>query len=216
VARFRITYNAPVVLTFALLATIVHLLPDDAKLWFAAWPTMHDARAYVGMLSHPLGHANWDHLLANFTLILLLGPILEERHGSFPLMMMIAITALVTGLVNVLFFDTFLVGASGIVFMMILLASTANIRQREIPLTFIAVAILYLGGEIVNAFRDDNISQMGHLVGGLAGGVFGFATAGGPRMQKMSTTTASPGRIALDPLKPSPPNKPASPTPPKG
>ena len=175
--KFRITYNAPVVLTLALGAVVVQLLPDSAKLWFAAWPKFVDARSYVGLVTHVLGHANWDHLLANFTLILLIGPILEERHGSRGLLAMVIITAVVTGLLNVLVFNQFLIGASGIVFMMILLASTANIRQREIPLTFIAVAVLYLGREIVAAFRDDQISQMAHLVGGVAGAIFGFVAA---------------------------------------
>jgi membrane associated rhomboid family serine protease len=175
--KFRITYNAPVVLSFALLAVIVQLLPDDAKLWFVAWPEFHDGRAYVGLVSHVLGHGNWDHLLANFTLILLLGPILEERHGSLSLLIMIVITALVTGLITVAFTSTFLLGASGIVFMMILLASTANIRAREIPLTFIAIAVLFMGREIIQAFRDDKVSQLAHLIGGVAGAIFGFLSA---------------------------------------
>jgi membrane associated rhomboid family serine protease len=176
--KFKITYNAPVTLTFALAAVVVQLLPLEGKSWFVSYPSFdYGTRAYVGMVSHVLGHANWDHLLANFTLILLLGPILEERHGSRQLLAMILITAVVTGLINMLISDTMLIGASGIVFMLILLASTANIREREIPLTFIAVAVIYLGHEVVNAFKNDNISQLAHLVGGLAGGVFGFVTA---------------------------------------
>ena len=182
-ASFRITYNAPVILTFALAAVAVHLLSsalgEGFKVAFAAWPEFYDWRSYLGLVSHILGHGNWQHLLGNFTMILLLGPILEERHGSGPLITMILLTALVTGIVNVMFFSTFLVGASGIVFMLILLASTANIRYGEIPLTFIAVALIYLGGEIVSALQEDNISQMGHLVGGLAGAAFGFALARG-------------------------------------
>ena len=127
---------------------------------------------------HVLGHASWQHLIGNFMLILLLGPILEERFGSFSLLVMILLTALVTGLINVAFSSQGLMGASGIVFMMILLASTANIRQGEIPLTFIAVAIIYLGGEIVNAVTEkDQVSQMAHLVGGIVGAVFGFLSA---------------------------------------
>lgn len=180
-SKFRITYNAPVILTFAVAATLVLILGDllgpNFKSWFAAYPEFHGTRTYVGLFSHILGHANWQHLLGNFTMILLIGPILEERHGSGPLLVMILLTALVTGLVNVTFLSTGLVGASGIVFMLILLASTANIRGGEIPLTFIAVALLYLGGEVVRAFQQDNISQMGHLVGGAAGAVFGFAIA---------------------------------------
>ncbi len=102
---------------------------------------------------------------------------MEERHGSARLLGMIVTTALVTSLLNLFIFKTVVLGASGIVFMFILLASTANIRKREIPLTFIAVAVLYLGGELVGALRSDNISQMAHLIGGLAGAAFGFLGA---------------------------------------
>ncbi|MBX3155751.1 MAG: rhomboid family intramembrane serine protease [Deltaproteobacteria bacterium] len=183
-SKFRVSYNAPVVLTFALLAVAVHCLTyvggDSVRLWFASWPKLHDARSYVGLVSHILGHANWQHLMGNFMLILLLGPILEERFGSFQLLVMIVLTALITGLIYLVIGTTFLQGASGIVFMMIILASTANIRQGEIPLTFIAVALVYMGGEIVQAVNQgdgDNVAHLAHLIGGTAGGVFGFLGA---------------------------------------
>ena len=182
-AKFRISYNAPVVLTFALAAVLVFIITSEhvaptLRGWFTAWPEFRDSRAYVGLVSHILGHQNWNHLLGNFMLILLIGPILEERFGSARLLVMILITALVTGVVNVAISSDALLGASGIAFMMILLASTANIRQGEIPLTFIAVAVIYLGGEIVRAVSGaDQVSQMAHLLGGAVGGVFGFLSA---------------------------------------
>lgn len=179
-ARFRISYNAPVVLTFALLAVVVQLLPSETqRQWFASHGSLdHGASSYVTLFSHILGHANWNHLLANFMLILLLGPILEERYQSLTLLGMIAITALLSGLVDVII-GSGTHGASGIVFMMILLASTANIRQGEIPLTFIAVAVIYIGGEIYRAIDNpkDNISQLGHILGGISGAAFGFLGA---------------------------------------
>ena len=177
-AKLRVTYNAPVVLTFALAAAVVQLLPESAKQYFAAWPEFHDWRSYLGLITHILGHAGWDHLLANFSIILILGPILEERHGSLTLLGMILITALVTGLINVAFTNQYLVGASGIAFMMVILASVANIRAGEIPLTFIAVAVLFMGREVVAAFKDDQVSQAAHLIGGTVGGAFGFLSAG--------------------------------------
>jgi len=180
VAKFRISYNAPVVLTFALLAVAVFIIGSQVssfRLWFVAWPEFRDTRSYVGLISHILGHASWEHLLGNFMLILLIGPILEERFGSLQLLVMILVTALVTGVVNVAVSNDALLGASGIVFMMILLASTANIRAGEIPLTFIAVAVIYLGGEVVKAFDKDNISQLGHVLGGVSGAAFGFLHA---------------------------------------
>ena len=176
-AKLRITYNAPVILTFALAATIVQLIGDSARQYCMASPDLDGWRSYLGLFSHILGHANWDHLLGNFAVILLVGPILEERHGSLSILAMIAVTALITGLANTVLSDTYLLGASGIVFMFVILASMANIKSGEIPLTFIAVAVLYLGREVVNAFRDDQVSQMGHLIGGVAGAAFGFLSA---------------------------------------
>ena len=189
-AKLRITYNAPVVLTFALLAVACFVLlsigPKDLQLWFIAWPKLYDAHAYVGLFSHILGHGSWEHLLGNFMLILLIGPILEERHGSGPLLVMILITALVTGLATLVLSSHPVMGASGVVFMMILLASMANVRGGEIPLTFIAVAVIYMGGEIVHSFREDGISHMAHLVGGAVGAIFGFLGAGGRKKATVS------------------------------
>ena len=186
VAKLRITYNAPVVLTFALIALVATLLPMETRAhYFAAHPRFYEWTSYTGLFTHILGHANWEHYLGNFMLILLLGPILEERHGSRGLLAMMMITALVTGLLNVALSNHPLMGASGIVFMMILLASTANIRQGEIPLTFIAVAVIYLGGEIYRAITsDDNVSRMAHLIGGVAGAAFGFLGAARPKTTK--------------------------------
>ena len=181
--KLKISYNAPVVLTFSLIAVAVHVItdwwwPEFTVRYFAVRPWLNEFVDYFTLVSHIFGHGNWAHLFGNMTLILLLGPILEERHGSGSLMAMIGITALVTGLINVIFLETFLLGASGIVFMFILLASTANIRHGEIPLTFLLVTVLFLGREVVDAFRADQISQMAHLVGGAAGAVFGFLSAG--------------------------------------
>jgi membrane associated rhomboid family serine protease len=201
VAKFRISYNAPVVLTFALIAVVVRLLGEGiTSTWFTTHGNLEGTAAWVSLIGHIAGHANWDHLIGNFMLILLLGPILEERYGSISLLIMILITGLVSGLVDVALGDATR-GASGIVFMMILLASTANIRQGEIPLTFIAVAVIYLGAEVMKAFEKDNVSQLGHILGGVSGAVFGFLHARGKRADA-PVKTVLPG--APGPLKPKP------------
>jgi GlpG protein len=58
--------------------------------------------------------------------------------------------------------------------MLILLSSFTNIRQGEIPLTFILIVVLYLAREFVNALNPDTISQLAHIAGGIIGGLFGF------------------------------------------
>lgn len=177
----KIRYNAPVTLTFALVATTVLLinqtvLPGLTRGLFIVGSGMNPGNVidYVRLFTHVIGHDNWTHLMGNFAFILLLGPILEEKYSSSGLCIMMAITAMVTGLLNVMFLSTGLLGASGIVFMMILLVSFTNIRQGEIPLTFILVVILFLTREIVGAWQQDTVSQFAHISGGVIGSLFGF------------------------------------------
>lgn len=177
----RIRYNAPVTLTFSLLAAMVLLVDmlSGSQLTasiFSVPPQLAFNRVmdFVRLFTHSIGHAGWNHLISNLAFILLLGPILEEKYGSPALVIMMLITAGITGLLNVLFLSTGLLGASGIVFMMILLISFTNIRQGEIPLTFILVVLLYLTREFVTAFQANEVSQFAHIVGGITGSMFGF------------------------------------------
>ena len=63
----------------------------------------------------------------------------------------IFLTAFVSGMVHWLFFPgTALLGASGIVFMMIVMSSLAGMKNGCIPITLILVLVLYIGGEIVD------------------------------------------------------------------
>ena len=104
----------------------------------------------------------------------MLGPILEEKYGTKLLTLMTLFTAFVTGLLNVLLFDSGIIGASGIVFMFIVLSSVVNMKQKEIPLTFIFIVLIYVGGEVINSFNADNICQFAHIIGGIIGGGLGF------------------------------------------
>ena len=176
----KVSYNAPVILSFTLLCVIVRFLGDDfTQTLFTVPPRLDwgNPVEYFRLFSHIVGHGSWQHLIGNFTLILVIGPLVEEKYGSKPLLIMMLVTALITGILNVTFLSTGLLGASGIVFMLILLASMTNIKAGTIPMTFILVAILYLGGEVLNAFGDNNVSQFAHIIGGVFGGIFGFALA---------------------------------------
>ena len=177
----RIQYNSPVILTFTFLSFSVLLLGiatggTSTNLFFTNFRTsISDPLQYVRLFSYVLGHANWSHFSSNFLIILLVGPMVEEKYGSSSLLEMIIVTAFLTGLINTLFFKTGLLGASGIVFMLILLSSFANAQLGKIPLTLIIVVIVFIGGEVINGlFLKDNISHSAHILGGLCGGVFGY------------------------------------------
>ncbi|GAB1432540.1 hypothetical protein MASR2M29_11650 [Spirochaetota bacterium] len=177
-----IKYNAPITLSFTLICAVVLILNTVFPGLTAAWFSVagrggfnpQSVRSYVRLVSHIFGHADVNHFLSNFSFILLLGPILESTYGSGGMAIMTLITALVTGILNVLLFSTGLMGASGIVFMMILLASFTNFNKGEIPLTFVLIMVLYLGREVFNALKMNNISEFGHIMGGLCGSIFGY------------------------------------------
>jgi membrane associated rhomboid family serine protease len=137
------------------------------------------ALSLLTLFTHVIGHASIEHLMGNLTFILLLGPIVEEKYGDSRTLFMMLITALVTGILNLLFFHTGLMGASGIVFMLILLVSFTNTKSGEIPVTFILVALLFIGKEVIESLNTDQISQFAHIIGGVCGSVFGFATRPG-------------------------------------
>ena len=61
------------------------------------------------------------------------------------------------------------------VFAFILLSSITSFKKGEIPITFILVAVIYLGGQIYDGmFANDNISNMSHIIGGIVGAFCGF------------------------------------------
>lgn len=176
----RISYNSPVVLTFAIAALVILILDEwfDGRLVLAAFSVYRSPISFgffIRLFGHTLGHASWAHLSGNMMLFLLLGPILEEKYGSGRLLGMIAITAVVSGLANILFFPhVVLLGASGIVFMMIILTSASYIKGDVVPLTMILIIIICLSAEVLSGiFENDNISHLTHIIGGVCGAVFG-------------------------------------------
>ena len=178
----RIQYNSPTVLTFALLSLLAVLLDQ----WTNGWTTSHlfcvfrssltDPLTYPRFFLHVLGHAGWEHYFGNMLLMLVIGPPMEEKYGSRSLFWAIVITALVSGLVQFIFFPgVALLGASGIVFMLIVMSSLSGMKNGRIPLTLILVVIFYIGSEVIDGLMvKDNISNLTHIIGGICGGILGF------------------------------------------
>lgn len=177
----KIHYNSPVVLTFFFLSLSALLLDILTKGWttvhlFSVYRSPITPLFFVRLFGHVLGHSGYAHFAGNMVLFLVVGPPLEEKYGSKALLAGILLTALVSGLLQcVLFPHTALLGASGIVFMLILLSSLAGMKAGSIPLTLILVAVIYLGQELYSGlFVQDNVAHFMHLVGGACGTGFGF------------------------------------------
>ena len=180
--RARVKLNAPAVLTFAMVCFVAQLLNILTKgksntLVFSVYrSSLLNPMTYVRCVCHVFGHADWEHLFGNMMYLLILGPMLEEKYGTANIVFVMLTTAIVTGIINMLFFPYVrLLGASGIVFAFILLASITTTAAKTIPLTFILVAVMYIGQQFYQGiFVQDNISQLTHIVGGVVGSVLGF------------------------------------------
>ena len=177
----KFQYNSPVILTYTVLAfitvTIGYLTNGAANtLLFSVYKgPITDPLFFVRLITHVFGHANFEHYFNNFIIILLIGPMLEEKYGSKNLFLFMVITTVCTGILHILLFDTALLGASGIVFFMILLSSYANFERGRIPITLVLVIIIFLGREILGSFLlSDDVARITHVFGGVIGAVSGY------------------------------------------
>ena len=173
--------NSPVILglTFtSALLLFLNILTAGAvnRLMLSRFTSWLDPLMYLRFFTRVLAHADVNHFFGNFMLILVVGPMMEERYGAKRLFAMLLLTAFTTGLCNAIFFPQYAtIGASGLAFMLILLSSFVNMKNAGLPLTMLLVGFLYIGNEIVGGlFLNDNISQFSHIVGGFCGAAFGF------------------------------------------
>lgn len=180
--KIQISCNAPVILGFTAVcfaALILNVLTKGIannlifSVYRSAWTSPF---TYLRFLGHVFGHANWEHFIGNIMLILIVGPLLEEKYGSKDILFVIIVTALITGFVHFIFFPQVqLLGASGVVFAFILLSSFTSFREGTIPLTFILVAVIYIGGQVYQGlFVQDHVANLTHILGGIVGAWIGY------------------------------------------
>ena len=141
---------------------------------------------YFRLVSHIFGHASWDHIKANIIIIYILGISLEKICGHTRMFLVILFTAVVTGALYIMFPSkppisnpnviVGLLGASGIASAFVLLIPAVCRDGEGIPGEFFIIAPIFIAIEIGNASNPDNVSQMTHIIGGVCGAVFGFAT----------------------------------------
>ena len=181
--KIRIVFNSPVILSFVFTSFAVMLIgyitlgASNELLFMTYRSSLKNPLTYIRFFTHVLGHAGWDHYIGNMAYILLLGPILEEKYGGKKILEVIVITALITGVINYIFFwDIALCGASGVVFAFILLTSFTSFKDGELPITFILVAVIFIGQQIYEGlFLDDNVSNLSHILGGIIGASIGYS-----------------------------------------
>lgn len=174
-------YNSALILTyffasfFALIMNYITKGKSNDILFSSYRSSLLNPLTYLRLVTHVIGHVNWKHFSSNFLYMLLIGPMIEEKYGTLNLLLMILITAIVTAIINALFSNKRILGASGIVFMFIVLSSFVNIEMGKVPITLILIFVFYIVNEILDGlFKKDDVSHLCHLVGAVCGMFFGF------------------------------------------
>lgn len=180
--KIKFSFNSPVILGFTIVCFVALFLNWLTRGWtndtfFSVYhSSLLQPLTYVRFIGHIFGHADFSHLIGNMMLLLIVGPLLEEKYGSSNLIFVILTTALVTGIVNYIFFPHIaLLGASGVVFAFILLSPFTGVKEGTIPITLILVAVLYIGEEVYKGiFLQDNVANLTHILGGIVGAALGY------------------------------------------
>jgi len=145
-------YNSKIIITYLIISIMALLLNyisrgKSDEVFFSNYRSSPlNPLTYIRLFTHSIGHRDWDHFVNNFLYILLIGPMIEEKYGSLNLLFMLLITSLIIALFNITFNNYSIKGASGNVYMLIVLSSFSNITEGKIPLTLILIFIFFIIG----------------------------------------------------------------------
>ena len=169
--------DSPLLLSFAFSCILVQaFLPSSVKYAYFAVGEQPEfsVRGLIQVFGQVLGHGSWSHLQGNLVLLLLSGPAVESAFGAARLSKLFAWVALASSLSHMLLgpANSVQLGASGVVFALILLNSLLQREKDRVPLTFICTAVAWLVGEIIHP-QGDRTAHSAHLVGAAVGTWFG-------------------------------------------
>jgi len=196
--NFKISYDAPVTLTFVIISAIffllnTFLLKNGELSRLLASPTSLEGPSpfiisqpvsYLRLLLYIFGSHDGISLFTNMILIMLLGPSMEERYGSAIIGIMIFVSALFSGVLNACFCEASLVGAVPVVSMMIFLNAFMSFSKKKFPLSFVAVIVFFVVLQIFAGYSAVRIIIC--IAGGLCGSLFAFLTSPKTRAERKS------------------------------
>lgn len=184
-AGFSVSFDSPVglvlVILLVVMAIIERLVPSidwlfvcPCKAGNSAAFDYRNVADYFRILLYPFGFSSWNQLTANLVFILLLFPKIESVFGKLFSSMLVLITVAFAGVICVCFSNSVIYGTSGIVCMLLILAIFISADKRQIPLSYILLAVIYFAREIVSIIDTNTIEVFCHFAGSLASSLVGI------------------------------------------
>lgn len=175
------SYNSVVIISYFLICLTILILNNISKGKLNNFLTIKKGSIlnpmnYIRLITSGLCHKDWAHFRNNFIIILLIGPMLEEKYGSIELLEMLLITTTVTTVCHSLIHKSASIGASDNVYMMVVLCSIVNIINGKIPITLVLIFLFYLADEIIKSLgkNKDNVAHDSHIIGAICGFIYGY------------------------------------------
>ena len=84
--KLQLSFNSPVILGFTIACFAVLVIDKvtggtSTSLLFSVYrSSLLSPLTYLRFFGHVLGHAGWEHFIGNIMMILVVGPLLEEKY----------------------------------------------------------------------------------------------------------------------------------------
>jgi rhomboid protease GluP len=145
-----VTFNCPITLAFLVVVFIVQLAFQTNfsdlfhNLFSVSKPfEWANSSSYLSLLLFVFSDdGKWQNISNPLLLIVLIGPIVEERVGPIQLVVAGIATTLITSLLHAILFSSNLYGPTCLAYMLVFMASYVNVRKGHAPLSFILVLVL--------------------------------------------------------------------------
>lgn len=170
-------YSIFIPLTFPVILWMVYFISLSLNLDLSRMGILpRDMFGILGIISGPIVHANFSHLLSNTIPLIILGWIIFFFYSKVSFKTFLLIYVLTGLLVWVFAREVYHIGASGIVYGIVSFLFFSGIFRRDNKSITIALIVTFLYGGIVWGILpgQKGISWESHLFGGIAGIITAF------------------------------------------
>ena len=190
--NLKITFDSPVTLIlvfFCFLSGILSKSSPELQSFFSC-PTCATGQNpfnfksladYFKLIFYPLGFSDWNVLSKNLVFILFLCPKVEQVFGKSVLSLILFVSVLFAGVICVCFSNFSMVGTSGIVCLLLILLLYSSIDKKDLPFSYILLALIYFACEIISIFSSNSLVIFCHFAGALVGSLVGILSLNSKR-----------------------------------
>ena len=198
--KYKIEFESIILCVIALAALLVFFsnkfLPNLNVMQFFTAPTtskgpypfsFSDPTSYFRIFLHIFGSVDFfkcSLYLCLYTFI----PNAERDYGTIPLVLMIALSAVFSGVLSACFSVNPVSGIDPVIFLLFFLNIFANLSKKKIPVLQFAVLALLLAIKLAVPEKPDYIAVLIQMAGGLCGSLVSFLTV--PKTGKKSKSVS--------------------------